>query len=105
MADSQITVRVQTDENKVPTAITWSADDSDVANQTAKAMSLAMWDEAQGNAVHMDLWTKQMSVEEMPLRCQTMMTLANTLEKATNDKAHALAMRSFTEELAKRWAS
>ena len=46
MADSQITVRVQTDENKVPTAITWSADDSDVANQTAKAMSLAMWDEA-----------------------------------------------------------
>ena len=51
MADSQITVRVQTDENKVPTAITWSADDSDVANQTAKAMSLAMWDEAQGNAV------------------------------------------------------
>ena len=50
-----------------------------------------------------NLWTKQMSVEEMRhFVCQTMMTLANTLEKATNDKAHALAMRSFTEELAKR---
>ena len=57
MAESQITVRVTTDENKVPTAITWSADDSDVADQTAKAMSLAMWDKDQGNAVHMDLWT------------------------------------------------
>ena len=34
MAESQITVRVTTDENKVPTAINWSADDSDVANQT-----------------------------------------------------------------------
>ena len=103
MAESQITVRVTTDENKVPTAITWSADDSDVANQTAKAMSLAMWDKAQGNAVHMDLWTKDMNVEEMRhFVCQTMMTMANTLEKATNDKAHAMAMRSFTEELAKR---
>jgi len=49
------------------------------------------------------LWTKEMSIEEMQhFVCQTMMTLANTLEKATNDKAHALAMRSFTEELAKR---
>ena len=103
MADSHITVRVCTDENKVPTAITWSADDSDVANQNAKAMSLAMWDEAKGNAVHMDLWTKEMSVEEMRhFVCQTMMTLATTLEKAPNDKAHALAVRSFTEELAKR---
>jgi gliding motility-associated protein GldC len=97
MADSQITVTVSTDENKVPTSIRWSADDSDVKERAAKAMALA------GNAVHMDLWTKDMSVEEMQhFVCQTMMTLANTLEKATNDKAHALAMRSFTEELAKR---
>lgn len=103
MAESHIIVRVTTDENKVPTAITWSADDSNVADQAAKAMALAMWDKAQGNAVHMDLWTKDMSVEEMRhFVCQTMMTMANTLEKATNDKAHAMAMRSFTEELAKR---
>jgi len=103
MADSQITVTVSTDENKVPATIRWSADDSDVKERAAKAMALALWDEKDGNAVHMDLWTKDMSVEEMQhFVCQTMMTLANTLEKATNDKAHALAMRSFTEELAKR---
>ena len=103
MAESQINIRVSTNENKVPTVIQWSADDSDVNDRTAKAMALALWDEQDGNAVHMDLWTKEMSVEEMQhFVCQTMMTLANTLEKATNDKAHALAMRSFTEELAKR---
>jgi hypothetical protein len=28
--------------------------------------------------------------------------MANTLERATNDKAHADAVRSFAEELAKR---
>lgn len=103
MADSQINIKVSTDENKVPTAIRWSADDSDVSERAAKAMALALWDDQDGNAVHMDLWTKDMSVEEMQhFVCQTMMTLASALEKATNDKAHALAMRSFTEELAKR---
>lgn len=103
MSDSSITIHVVTDENKVPSSIHWSAEDSDIQQRSAKAMALAMWDDVDGNAVHMDLWTKEMSVEEMQhFICQTMMTLANTLEKATNDKAHALAMRSFTEELAKR---
>jgi hypothetical protein len=44
-----------------------------------------------------------MSVEEMRhFVCQTMMTLADTLERSTSDKAHAEAMRGFTRELAKR---
>tara|TARA_B100000497_G_C7604570_1_gene363147 strand:- start:284 stop:625 length:342 start_codon:yes stop_codon:yes gene_type:complete len=103
MTTSKIQIDITTDENKVPSLIQWSAEDSDVKEKAAKAMALAMWDEQDGNAVHMDLWTKEMSVEEMRhFICQTMMTMANTLERATNDKAHADAVRSFTEELAKR---
>ena len=101
MTTSKIQIDITTDENKVPSLIEWSAEDSDVKEKAAKAMALAMWDEQDGNAVHMDLWTKEMSVEEMRhFICQTMMTMANTLERATNDKAHADAVRSFTEELA-----
>lgn len=103
MTTSKIQIDITTDENKVPSQIQWSAEDSDVSNKVAKAMALAMWDEKDGNAVHMDLWTKEMSVEEMRhFICQTMMTMASTLERATNDKAHADAVRNFTEELAKR---
>jgi len=103
MTTSQIQIDITTDENKVPSKIQWSAEDSDVSNRSAKAMALAMWDEDDGNAVHMDLWTKEMSVEEMRhFICQTMMTMATSLERATNDKTHADAVRSFTEELAKR---
>lgn len=103
MSTSTVSIHVSTDENKVPDLIQWSAEDSDVSQRPAKAMSLSMWDEKDGNAVQMDLWTKAMSVEEMRhFVCQNMMTLATTLERATNDKAHAEAIRSFTEELAKR---
>ena len=66
-------------------------------------MSLVFWDEKNGSTMNMDLWTKEMSVEEMKhFLCQSMMLLADTFERATNDKAHAEAVRGFTTELAKR---
>jgi len=102
-AESTIDIRVRMDENKVPESITWSATDGGVNSRAAKAMALAMWDDAERTAMHMDLWTKEMSVEEMQhFVCQTMMTLAATFEKSTSDKAHAEAIRKFTEELARR---
>ena len=103
MAESTIDIRVRMDENKVPEDITWTAQDGGVQNRSAKAMALAMWDVAERTAMHMDLWTMEMSVEEMQhFVCHTMMTLATTFEKATSDKAHAEAIRKFTEELARR---
>jgi len=103
MAESKILITVSTDENKVPLKIVWTAEDGQVKNREAKAMALSMWDESSETAMRMDLWTKQMNVEEMQhFICQTMMTLADTFENATSDKEHAGAIRGFTEELAKR---
>lgn len=103
MAESNIHITVSTDENKVPSKIMRTAEDGQVNNREAKAMALSMWDEQDGTAMRMDLWTKEMSVEEMQhFVCQTMMTLADTFERATSDQEHAGAIRGFTEELAKR---
>ena len=103
MSENTITIKVSTDENHVPTDIVWSAEGEDVKNRQAKAMWLAIWDEKDGTSMNMDLWTKDMSVDEMKrFVCDSMMTLANTLETATSDKGHAEAMRGFTSELAKR---
>ncbi|PCJ82648.1 MAG: gliding motility protein GldC [Bacteroidetes bacterium] len=103
MADNIIKITVSTDENHVPTDIKWSADSGNIEDRAAKAMALAMWDEKDGSAMNMDLWTKSMSVEEMRhFTCQTMMTLADSFERSTSDKAHAEAIRGFTRELAKR---
>ena len=103
MSENIITIKVSTDENHVPTDIIWSAEGGDIKSRQAKAMSLSMWDEKDRISMNMDLWTKDMSVDEMKrFICDSMMTLAKTLETATSDKGHAEAMRGFTSELAKR---
>ena len=103
MSTSRITIDVTTDENHVPVAMEWTATDGGIQNQNASAMALSMWNPKEFAAMRMDLWTKDMSVEEMrSFVVQTMMTLADTYERATSDKDHAQAIRGFTEELAKR---
>lgn len=103
MSDNKIEIQVTTDENKVPTEIHWTAPNEKIKGRSAKAMTLVFWDEENTSTMNMDLWTKEMSVEEMRhFVCQSMMLLADTFERATNDKAHAEAVRGFTTELAKR---
>ena len=103
MAKSRITIDVTTDENHVPVAMEWTAEDGGIAQQPASAMALSMWNAKEYAAMRMDLWTQDMSVEEMrSFVVQTMMTLADTYEKATSDNEHATAIRGFTQELAKR---
>mgnify|MGYP001273429538 CR=1 FL=1 len=103
MAENKIEIDVKTDENHIPTEINWTAPNEKIKGKSAKAMTLVFWDDESASTMNMDLWTKEMSVEEMRhFICQSMMLLADTFERATNDKAHAEAVRGFTTELAKR---
>lgn len=104
MADprtSEIHLTVTTDANKVPDAIRWSASDAGISDAAAKAFSLSVWNGRE--ALSIDLWDKEMTVEEMrAFVCQSMMTLADALERATQDARAAGAIRGFTSELAER---
>ncbi|MEY5042903.1 MAG: gliding motility protein GldC [Bacteroidota bacterium] len=103
MPTSTIQIDVHTDENKRCEKLVWSAQDGAITDRPAKAMILGMWDDAEGMAMRIDLWTKEMQVDEMQhFVCQTLMTLADTYEKATSDTPHATAIRGFTKELAER---
>ena len=103
MAENKIEINITTDENHVPTGIHWTAPTEKIEAKSAKAMTLVFWDEDSSSSMNMDLWTKEMSVEEMRhFVCQSIMLLADTYERSTNDKAHAEAVRGFTQELAKR---
>jgi gliding motility-associated protein GldC len=49
----------------------------------AKAMILSVWDKDEQNAMRIDLWTKEMQVDEMKQFVhQTILTLADSFEKA-----------------------
>jgi gliding motility-associated protein GldC len=85
MQNSTITIDVTLDEDKVPQQISWRATDStaDMA-QKAKAMMISFWDPADKSALRIDLWTKEMMVDEMAdFFYQTFMTMADTYHRAT----------------------
>jgi len=98
---SNINFQVNLDKDNLPVSIQWQADDADVeGKQEAKSVILALWDGAQQNALRIDLWTKEMNVEEMNLFLfQTIATLADTFERATENSEVAEMVRDFAHNL------
>ncbi len=99
MKKSTISINVVTDENKVPTEISWSATDTGAENaQKARAMMISFWDGAEKAALRIDLWTKEMMVDEMAdFFYQTLMTMADTYGRATQYKDDVEEMKTFAK--------
>ncbi len=103
MRQTQITFNIGLDEENVPFSIDWDATDSGTERKAAKAIMLSMWDPEEKGALRIDLWTKEMSVEEMNhFFYQTLMTFADTYERATNNKEISVAMKEFTIGMGKK---
>lgn len=95
---SEIKITVKLDENNVPEKIEWSASDSGEKPGNAKAMLLSFWDENDQNTMRVDLWTKEMYVEEMKqFFHQNLVTMADTFERAAGETKMANAMRDFAD--------
>tara|TARA_B110000014_G_C19932701_1_gene482520 strand:- start:350 stop:721 length:372 start_codon:yes stop_codon:yes gene_type:complete len=96
---SQLNINFELDVNQVPEKISWeSINEDQKTNNTAKASFLSFWDEKQLSTMSLDLWTKEMSVEEMSkFYFQQFMNMADSFEKATNEDQMALAIRDFAE--------
>ena len=100
MNQSTIKIDVLLDPNKVPEQITWSASDSNMDMvQKAKAMCVAFWDGADKTAMRIDLWTKDMMVDEMAdFYYQVFSTMADTFERATQQKELSRDIKKFSKE-------
>ena len=105
MQKSTITVDVYLDENKVPEKIQWKATDSSVAEaEGAKALMMALWDGADKTAMRIDLWTKDMMVDEMAdFYFQVMMTMADTYERATHQAELVSDIKQFAKQFHKKF--
>lgn len=98
---SRISVNVGLNENNLPLAMKWSADDGGVENSQTKAMLLSLWDPAANNTMKIDLWTKDMSVEEMKqFFHQTLLTMSDTFEKATGEHNICEDLRDYCHHFA-----
>ena len=100
MNRSTIKIDVLLDPNKIPEQITWSASDSNTDKvQKAKAMCVAFWDGADKTAMRIDLWTKDMMVDEMAdFYYQVFSTMADTFERATQQKELSEEIKKFSKE-------
>jgi gliding motility-associated protein GldC len=105
MRKSTVAIDVHLDDTKVPEAITWQATDSNAdMKQSARAMMLSFWDAEDKSALRIDLWTKQMMVDEMvDFQYQTLMGMADTLQRATQQAPLANEMRAFAKNLVEKF--
>src|SRR5450432_501137 len=97
MTESAIHIEVALDEQKMPSAIRWSAPDNSAENtREAKAFLLSLWDGKDKTALRIDLWTKDMMVDEMEdFFYQTLVTMADTYQRATRHDDLAADMKHF----------
>ena len=105
MKQSTITIGVELDENRIPEQIRWSATDSTAENmQDARAMMVSFWDAAEKAALRIDLWTKEMMVDEMvDFYYQTFMGMADSLQRSTGQDALVQEMKSFAQGFFKKF--
>ncbi len=96
---SDIKISISLNENKHPVAIQWSADDSGSEGvRNSKAIMLALFDQKDQTTMRIDLWTTEMMVEEMQVFFyETLASMADTYERATNDKNLSGEIRDFAK--------
>jgi gliding motility-associated protein GldC len=100
---SEIKFLVELDENRVPEKLTWTAQDGGVDLEEAKAIMLSVWDAKAKETLRIDLWTKEMPVDEMKqFFHQTLVAMADTFQRATADEKMAETMKDFCQYFAEK---
>lgn len=100
---SEIKFFVELDENKVPEKLSWTAQDGGIDAEDSKALMLSIWDHKAKETMRIDLWTKDMPIDEMKVFFhQTLVAMADTFERATTDEKMADTMRDFCDYFAEK---
>ena len=103
--NTEIKIHVALDENNIPEQMKWTAEDGGINDQETKAMLLSFWDSDKQEALKMDLWVKDMPVDQMQMFFyQTLMSLSYTFFRATQDEKMTATMRDFCDYFAEKLA-
>ena len=100
---SEIKFEIELDQNRVPEKLFWTAEDGGVAKEEAKAIMLSIWDSKAKETMRIDLWTKDMPVDEMKIFFhQTLVAMSDTFKRATDDEKMANTMKDFCDYFAEK---
>lgn len=102
MKKSSIQFSIELDDNNVPEKITWDATDKPDGISESKSISISLWDHEQKNTLRIDLWTKDMPVEDMRrFYIDCLGGLAQSSLTSTGDEVMANEMNALCEKLVK----
>lgn len=101
MKKSTIQFSVELDQNNVPERILWDATDKpeDTVSET-KSISVSLWDSKQKNTMRIDLWTKDMPVDEMKrFYIECVGGIAQSVLSSTGDERMAQEINALCDRL------
>ncbi len=101
MRTTNISVDIELDENNVPEKMTWNAPDGGISHEETKAMLLSVWDDKSKEALRIDLWTKDMTQDDMKrFFHQILISMSSSYLRATDEEEVATRIAAFAEEFA-----
>ena len=103
---SEIRFKIGLNETNVPMDIKWLATDSKNNElRDCKSIMISIWDAVQNETLKIDLWTKDMTTDEMHSHFfQTLLSMADSYTKATGNPFAKEEVKKFAQELAKKTA-
>ena len=97
MNNSQNTIQfeIELDENQIPNQIVWKASDNQESGECDAAF-LTIWDKKDKNTLRINLWTKDMMIDDMHIFFhQMILSMSDTYKRATGDEQISKDMKDF----------
>ncbi len=103
MRESDINLKVILDDDNIPDKIYWDATDKDFEGPAeTKSFSLSIWDDENQSTLRIDLWNKEMPVDEMKrFYVDCLGGLAQSVLNSTGDEFMSAAMNRLCEKFVK----
>lgn len=99
---SEIRFRIGMDENQIPEAIEWHVPGEE-GKGSCDAAFLTIWDRNEKNTLRIDLWTKDMMVDDMQIFFhQMLLSMSDTYKRATGDDQIAKDLKQFALEMGEK---
>lgn len=101
MKKSTINFTIELDDKNIPERILWDATDKPEAGLSeTKSISVALWDHKQKNTLRIDLWAKDMPVDEMKrFHIECLGGLAQSILSSTQDEFMSQEINALCDRL------
>ena len=93
---AKINIEISLNENNVAESISWLASDYSKDYFDAKSMMLSLWDGKKNETLSIDMWTKDMTIQEMKFFIfQALLKMNEVVKKSTGEEKLVVEMQKF----------